>query len=71
MILTKIIGKVFKVFFEICLWINLIVFPIVGGIGANYVYINTGLGVFLGLIVGIILCVFIGGFTIKLLHLDD
>ena len=81
MILTKIIGRIYQICFEVSLWLNLVVFTVAGGIIGKLLSSDggwysdpknyTGLGIFLGLIVGIIFSVFIGGFIIKLLHLDD
>jgi len=81
MFLTKIIGRIYQICFEISLWLNLVVFTVAGGIVGNLLSSSggwyseprnyTGLGIFLGLILGIISSVFVGGFIIKLLHLDD
>ena len=75
MILTKVVGRIYEICFEISLWFNLVFFPIVGGIlgklandyiGGNFVV----LGVFVGLIAGVLIDIGTG-FIIKLLHLDD
>ena len=74
MILTRLIGRIYQICFEISLWLNLVLFTVAGGIIGNALsgYDNyTGLGIILGLLVGIISDVFLGGFIIKLLHLDD
>ena len=74
MVLTKLVGRIYKICFEISLWLNLIIFAIAGGIlGRQFSYYDnfTGLGVFGGLIIGFIISVLCGGFVIKLLNLDE
>jgi len=74
MLLTNLVGKIYKVCFEIGLWLTIIIFPIAGGIGgkalSSWGSDYTGLGVLGGFIIGCCLCI-CSGFIVKLLKLDE
>jgi len=72
MILTKTVGRIYKICFEISLWLNLVLFAVAGAIlFQEMLYMSGFLGVLSGLVIGIIINISVGGFIIKLLHLDD
>jgi hypothetical protein len=50
--MLEFVRKNFRVFFEVCLWLNLILSAILGGICGNI--LGRGGSIFLGLIVGVI-----------------
>jgi hypothetical protein len=69
MFLTNFVRKYFHVFFEICLWLVLIAFTVIGFSMGNvflyrYLHITVGplLGGIIGFIVGLIVEVIFGGF---------
>jgi len=72
MILTRAVGRIYKICFEISLWINLVLFSVAGAILFQELLRAPGfLGFLSGLVIGIIINVSIGGFIIKLLNLDE
>jgi hypothetical protein len=87
MVFTRLVKKGFKLFFEIWLWLNVVVCSVLGGVIANFMStykppfllrhifrnlnVHPVLGVFLGLAIGIFTSVLIGGFVAHLLKLDD
>jgi len=79
MIFTKFVIRGYRIFFEISLWLNLIIFSVGGGILGSLANDGYGrssgfhpvLGVFLGLLIGIFLNILYGGFIANLLSLGD
>ena len=83
MVLTNFVRKNYTLFFEICLWLSLIIFIIIGGLtGAGVgilakplgnvfpflIVIGPFLGIIIGFIFGIIFIVIFGGFSAILLN---
>ena len=68
MILTSFVKKHYHTFFEICLWVNLIIFSIIGYFVANFLQlqyqnISPLFGGIIGFFLGLTANVIIGGFT--------
>ena len=81
--MVKLVKAIFDIFFEIGLWLTLIVCAIAGGIignniGAGFIYssgnVSSGhpfLGVFIGLIVGLLINIIFGGLAATALSIDE
>ena len=74
--LLNLSGKLFYPFFEVCLWLMLIIGSITGGIiGAysneNIPELSAILGVFLGLIIAFIINIILGGLVSIFLKIND
>ncbi|MDR2965049.1 MAG: hypothetical protein LBU88_04670 [Treponema sp.] len=68
------VGRAFRIWFSIILWITLIGFIIGGGILGYAITYSAGiafLGVILGALVGLIFIILTGGFVANFLNLVD
>ena len=79
--MLNFVKTAFRGFFEVILWINLILCAIGGGVFANITYstskyygssgIHPVLGVLIGLVLGIITNIVGGGFIATILNMDE
>ena len=73
--LINLSSKLFYPFFEICLWLDLILFTVAGGIVGHSLSTRhdnyTALGVIIGLIVGFLIVIILGGLVSIFLKMNE
>jgi len=68
--MLNFVKSVFRRFFEALLWLNLVLFAIIGGVIGNIIW-HPVVGVVIGLIAGMLINIIFGGAVATLINIDE